>query len=408
MKELQSITIDQITPENHTWYKNLGGWIRLFPTDGQPSEGWYQATDEEAIRDFIRSNSLEWGVNIYVPTLNQFEDTQGYSYFTRQLENGLLNYGVKFTNHINESTDLILVLTSVWVGASNGYLVKMRETADRSKKPLAMFTMWESNEWMEAHRQEMELLDFLIVPTTWNRDCLIKQGFTKPVFVCPLPVNNNFNYIERPQKRETFNFLHYNAGDYRKGFPEYIEAFLNEFTTENVKLTLKVRANSYEKQNLEPYKNQAKIEIINKTLNLPELITLQAQSECFVFPSKGEGWGYPPMEALMAGNPVIMPNAHSFKDWWTFGCVKVKTTLEPATFSIAGEVQEGTGTWYKPDVKDIQKQMRYVYEEYQAHGRNAEVFQNAKKGGERIKNKYTERYSASILIDILRKNKLIK
>ena len=53
--------------------------------------------------------------------------------------------------------------------------------------------------------------------------------------------------------------------------------------------------------------------------NLPpdELQALMRQAECFAFPSFAEGFGYPPLEALQAGAPVIVSDIPVFR--WTFG-----------------------------------------------------------------------------------------
>ncbi len=48
-----------------------------------------------------------------------------------------------------------------------------------------------------------------------------------------------------------------------------------------------------------------------------EMQALMAGAECFAFPSYAEGFGYPPLEALQAGTPVIVSDLPVFR--WTFG-----------------------------------------------------------------------------------------
>lgn len=48
-----------------------------------------------------------------------------------------------------------------------------------------------------------------------------------------------------------------------------------------------------------------------------ELQALMRQAECFAFPSFAEGFGYPPLEALQVGAPVIVSDIPVFR--WTFG-----------------------------------------------------------------------------------------
>jgi len=48
-----------------------------------------------------------------------------------------------------------------------------------------------------------------------------------------------------------------------------------------------------------------------------ELAMMMRQAACFVFPSFNEGFGYPPLEALAAGTPVVVSDLPVFR--WIFG-----------------------------------------------------------------------------------------
>lgn len=65
-----------------------------------------------------------------------------------------------------------------------------------------------------------------------------------------------------------------------------------------------------------PYVAQGRI-IHLQGLPPDELQALMRQAECFAFPSFAEGFGYPPLEALQAGAPVIVSDIPVFR--WTFG-----------------------------------------------------------------------------------------
>jgi glycosyltransferase involved in cell wall biosynthesis len=54
-----------------------------------------------------------------------------------------------------------------------------------------------------------------------------------------------------------------------------------------------------------------------ENLTPDELAAMMRQAACFVFPSFNEGFGYPPLEALAAGTPVIVSDLPVFR--WIFG-----------------------------------------------------------------------------------------
>lgn len=65
-----------------------------------------------------------------------------------------------------------------------------------------------------------------------------------------------------------------------------------------------------------PYVAQGRI-IHLQGLPPDELQAVMRGAECFAFPSFAEGFGYPPLEALQAGAPVIVSDIPVFR--WTFG-----------------------------------------------------------------------------------------
>jgi len=146
---------------------------------------------------------------------------------------------------------------------------------------------------------------------------------------------------------------------------------------------------------------------IREDYNTNQLMALHAKTDCFVFPSKGEGWGYTPIEAILTGNPVIITEAHSFLDWINPACLPVQTTLEPATFSILGEIQDDVGYWFKPDKEDLKKQMRFIYETWKKEGREADIFQQPLIERENLLKAYNKNAVAELFTIILQDRKII-
>lgn len=415
MKKLQKIKFDDLTHPNYTWLQNQGGLCRQYANeqvDEMLNKGWQKANENDVVAQFVQYNPLPWKVKIHMPGMMYRANAQGYTKMIDQIEKGLSHYGVSFTSTIDKDTDAILMMTSVWVGATDGQIADLKILARKQGIKLGMFTMFESTKWIDSHVNEMSHLDFLIVPSGWNKECLEKQGFKKPIYVCPLPNSDDFKYLERPNKRDKFTFLMYNAMDYRKGFPEYLHAFKNEFKPdEPVKFILKTRENDSALRNMirqDPIFASGQIEWIIETMPSYKVEVLHQETDCFVFPSKGEGWGYPPLEALITGNPVITTKAHSHLEWFNEACLEVKSSLVPASFELDGKPQEGAGNWYKPDVKDMQKQMRWIFEEWKAKGREAKIFKQAEKQSQLILDKFDKKVVAEKLLSILQNQNILE
>lgn len=413
MKMLQEVKIEQITPANYSWVQNLAGLCRVLP--GKEAEKLIQegiattAKEDDVITQFIRFNALPWKGRIFLPGNTHWQKNQGYTHMTESLRLGLERIGVEFTNSLAKDTDCMLVIDSVWRCAVRGNLTNLKQLAQKNNLKLGVLTMFETDTWLPEFIEQLQEADFIIVPNKWNKQCLKRQGIKNKIYVIPLPNPIPKKEMHRPLKRDTFVFYHYNAMDRRKGFPYYIDAFLEEFKNEtDVKLILKSREFDSNNKNADTVQLQnKKIEWVKKDLDHQEMLILHESADCFVFPSKGEGWGYPPIEALLTGNPVIIPNEHGHKEWFTKGCVEIKTEMELASFQINGETQTEVGNWYKPDKESLKKQMRWIYEEWKREGRNALVFEQAKQGANIIEKLYSPVAVAKKIIDVLAKENIM-
>lgn len=230
-----------------------------------------------------------------------------------------------------------------------------------------LYTMYESSDWLPEWISSFNrLADLVLVPCEWNRRCLLDQGVRVPVEVVPLGAETDiFTFKDRTaevgsDRGRKFRFVTYNAGDVRKGFPVYLDAFLEEFAPEEpVELVLKTLNNG---ERLKPYLRHRNVRLAWGAWSKHRLRDLLHDCDCFVFPSRAEGFGLPPLEAMATGMPAIVTRAHAHLNFCDPSrCYGIETRLAPADFGGLLP-RRSTGQWFEPDKADLRRVMRHVYQ----------------------------------------------
>lgn len=229
---------------------------------------------------------------------------------------------------------------------------------DGCKKKIGYF-MFESTKCPPDWEPYIKKLDLLMTPSKFARDIFYNQ-FGVDSVVIPHGIDTDlYTYRERPENR-VFKFLHYNAFDFRKGFDIVVEAFTQEFHQEEwVKLTVKgTGGNNY------PYMN-LNIESIIEDYTPEQLVDLLASHDCFVFPSRGEGFGMTPLEAMNVGLPVIIPNAHGIAEYFDDRyCYEIGCDMSKAVYYREDYDQHDLGLWYEPRILSLRRQMRQAFNDW--------------------------------------------
>lgn len=310
-----------------------------------------------------------------IRTAKEAENRHGVFFHTVTPGERADGYGTSSTSIIEELKNLGVKVGTNYDGQKVGILYHAPYSLPTLQSPFRiLYTMFESDKLPDDWRPYLEMADRILVPTRWCADVFKKFGFD--AHVVPLGYDDRvYQFRERKEKaenRQFFNFLHYNAFNIRKGFPEVFKAFTQEFQPdEPVRLILKTTQHHGQIptpfQSLEDqYPN---IITIAEKLPSDKMQDLLTDSDCFVFPSRGEGFGMTPLEAMATGMPAIVPNAHGITEYFNPDYmyeVKVKETC-PALYTRYKN--EDVGKMVICDVKDLRRQMRYVYE-HQAEARN--------------------------------------
>lgn len=305
-------------------------------------------------------------LGVYLSTVSQGAKN-GYSIASKNLIKELEAAGIPVSTHYNGQKVAILF--------HNPYSLPRIEAPYR-----IIYTMFESTKIPDDWIDYLNAADEVWVPSKWNQKVFEKAGVkTKLV---PLGYDDSaYKFVEREpahKTRRNFTFLHYNAFNIRKGFTEVWKAFNNEFEkTEPVKLILKTdQTHSPIPIVKDEYPN---IEVIYGKLSEAEMMDIMKRSDCFVFPSRGEGFGMTPLETMATGMPAIIPNAHGLTEYFNPDYmyeVKVKEEC-PALYARYKDID--VGKMFISDVADLRKKMRWCVNHQE------EVIEKGKRASEYVK-----------------------
>jgi glycosyltransferase involved in cell wall biosynthesis len=199
-------------------------------------------------------------------------------------------------------------------------------------------------------------MDYVVVPNAFQRDVFLNSG-VKNVHVIPHGTETEkFPYYDRP-KRNNFTFGIVGYLNDRKGVFDVIQAFASEFGHhEPVQLILKSSNPDFGY-----YRNFNHPHIYTNTaLMTPDALNrLYQKFDCFVFPSKAEGIGQPPREAMATGLPCIVGNYSGLEE---IAKKEFAYPLNPVSFKKRDGWVEQPGNWAYYDIAELMYLMRYIYE----------------------------------------------
>lgn len=308
----------------------------------------------------------------------------GYGSSSKDLLEALHELGVRTSESFNNQNIGLLY--------HSPYSIMRMETRFR-----ILYTMFESSKIPDDWIEILKLADLVLVPSKWCQDVFAKSGVKTKVV--PLGYNDKvFRFIPRTI-RKPFTFLHYDAFNARKGHFEVFNAFNKAFEGNNsVKMIFKTTKDAVSVP-LSPsqYPN---IEVIYGDVPQGELYALMERADAFVFPSRGEGFGLTPLEAMATGLPTIVPNAHGiseyFDDRYMIEC-KVGGPSVPLYRRLTD-----VGEMVKVDEDDLAEKMKWIVENH------AEALEMGKRASQYV-TKFTYAETAKQLqaiIEDIRNNPL--
>lgn len=235
----------------------------------------------------------------------------------------------------------------------------------------------------------------LLVPCQQNVDAFKASGVTVPIEIIHWGVDpSKFYQLERTEGRP-FTFGTMGALSTRKGTDVLVKAFQIAFPNEqDVRLICKTSFFQY------PFGTHDKRVRVDMTpVDHEDLLnSFFKQVDCFVFPTRGEGFGLTPLEAMATGIPAIVTDWSGPVEYMTDEVGwKLKYTMAPAKEFTNIVYKEECGDWAEPSIDHLVELMRYAYEH------RDEVKAKGKAAAEHVKNNWLWEHKIPMFHEAIKK-----
>ncbi len=270
-------------------------------------------------------------------------------------------------------------------------------------------TMFETDRLPEGWADACNRMDAVWVPTEFNRQTFAKAGVDpEKLRVVPGAIDaarwDPGVATYRINGARGFNFLSIFDWTLRKGWDVLIRAFVVEFKAdEDVALLFKVHSSlGASLESIVRCVESFLIDTLGRDLNrIPDIVfqdtnipdarmpSLYRGANCYVMPTRGEGWGRPFMEAMAMGLPTIGTNWSGQTEFMNAeNSLLLDSTLVDVPERGWREIPTYQGhKWAEPSEAHLRQLMRQAFEDREA-GRLL---------GERARHDITQNYNYAVV-----------
>lgn len=229
---------------------------------------------------------------------------------------------------------------------------------------------------------EQQRINKIWVPTHFNKNTFTDSGIDKDVInVVPEGYDPSvFNTQVEPSiiaGAKKFRFLTIMDVKFCKGYDILLEAYFKEFSNkDDVTLIFKGFAGGTQPEYQERIKamiknfkdschSTAHILFHGDLLAEEHMAKLHRASDCFVLPTRGEGWMQTGLQSMACGVPCITTNASGHLEYMNDkNSMLIKCTKTPIRNIewLKFDLRQVGHEWWNADINDLRKKMRFAYE----------------------------------------------
>lgn len=269
-----------------------------------------------------------------------------------------------------------------------------------------IITQFETNHIPEKHVYNVNQFDHLIVTSSFQPKIWKESGCRIPISVMTPGVDTDiFTYKERP-KTGKFKVLMLGALTGRKNPLGAIRIFQRASEgNPDWRLCIKTR----NADGMDGVRKVAaldpRIEVVTSDIHPMQVVKYYHNFDVLLWPSKGEGCGLPPLEALSTGMEVVCSQNSGMLDFIDENhCYPIRTDrMEPANipgigFSLQYTLNYGSvGQWWVPDEDHGVSQLKKCFDNwYNGRGKG-------KKAAEYVRAHHTLKQQAASVLKVLLK-----
>lgn len=240
--------------------------------------------------------------------------------------------------------------------------------AQYSSRINVLQTMWETDRLPDRWAHLCRLADGIVVPSEHCRE-VFAERVECPVEVVPFGTDTDlYSVVSRIGREGPFTFLMAGLLHYRKGVEFALRAFREEFAaSEPVELVLKTRRGFLDVGSSASVLSDERVRVIDADYTREEMRDLYHRADCFLAPSRGEGSGLTPRDAMSTGLPAIVTDWGGLRELAEVGVALEVEDLEVApreNSSYGAGVTGGgdIGRFARPSVSHLRETMREMYE----------------------------------------------
>jgi len=242
---------------------------------------------------------------------------------------------------------------------------------------------WETDKIPQVFAEGLNTVDEIWTGSNANLEAIRNGGVTKPIKIIPQAIEEQREWPDKYQIDDlsTDCYLFYSIFEWtdRKNPEGLIRAFYDEFHDgENVALLIKTYFHNFTLNNkrmirtaIENIKNSmpdsTKLPPIYVYLDLmdrQQIMRFHMTGDCFVSAHRGEGWGVPQVEAMLAGKPIISTGYGGVHEYLANGenAAIIDYKMVPVNgMSHSTRFYTPDQKWADPNIENLRSKMRYMF-----------------------------------------------